>query len=115
MDQQPSSPAPQNSHPQSDLHALHHLIAGAIHHVETEVPSLRASIHRLERASRERLIAIHGEDDAWRGLACDSTLLMHDSLLALLGRTTAGQTKVTAKRTLATGQDPNPIQNFDRG
>ena len=65
--------------------ALEHLIAGAIFHVRQDVASSKAAVHLLEKPARDSLLSLYGEARAWRGLADDSTLAMHDALRVLLG------------------------------
>ena len=65
--------------------ALSHLIASAIGHIRREVPSAKAAVLLLEKPARDSLITPYGEDRAWRGLACDHTIAIHDALHVLLG------------------------------
>jgi hypothetical protein len=67
------------------LDALHHLLCGAIEHVRHEVETAKSSVRLLETHTRNRIIAQYGEDHAWRGLAHQGTLKMHDALTVLIG------------------------------
>lgn len=65
--------------------ALTILITNAICHVRREIPSAQAAVALLEKPARDSLIAIYGAERAWRGLACDHTIAIHDALTILLG------------------------------
>lgn len=67
------------------LNALTTLITNAVCHVRREVPEAKAAVALLEKPARDSLIAIYGADRAWRGLACDHTIAIHDALETLLG------------------------------
>lgn len=67
------------------LDALHHLLCGAIEHVRHEVVTAQSSVRLLEKHTRNAIIAQYGEEHAWRGLADDGTIKMHDALTVLIG------------------------------
>lgn len=67
------------------LDALHHLVCGAIEHVRHEVKTAQSSVRLLEKHTRNAIIAQYGEEHAWRGLAHQGTIKMHDALTVLIG------------------------------
>lgn len=60
----------------TDQNLLTLLLAHSLGHIEAEIRSLNHAVLLLEKASRERIVDRHGEEEAWRGLASDSFIGM---------------------------------------